>query len=138
MYKQRMIMLVDDDRFVGQAVSEILQSKGCRVDLHHSPAKALSAFQKSPDSVNLVISDHTMPGMTGLELLNTIHDIKPNLPMILTSALLPADIPPHIMALAKPISCNTLFNVVNMCLSEAEPEGEFMLQPNPASPLMQP
>jgi two-component system, cell cycle sensor histidine kinase and response regulator CckA len=45
--------------------------------------KALAAFQASPQSFDLVITDQTMPHLTGSELTSAVHGIRPGLPVII-------------------------------------------------------
>jgi len=114
------IMIIDDDAFVGPLIADILQNKGFQTHLFESPEKALLSFQVAPEQFDLVISDYTMPQMSGLDLLGMIHDINPAVPLILMSALLPSNIPMHIMALSKPMRLDTLIQIVDMCLEEDE------------------
>ncbi len=62
------ILLVDDEEQVVQVTGEILQSLGYEVVGRSSPQDALELFFSSPDQFDLVLTDLTMPGLTGLEL----------------------------------------------------------------------
>jgi CheY-like chemotaxis protein len=69
-------MLVD----VGQ---QILKRLGYEVVSRTSPLEALELFKAKPDHFDLVITDKTMPGMTGDSFAKELLSIRPNLPVIL-------------------------------------------------------
>jgi CheY-like chemotaxis protein len=79
------ILVVDDEIPLGRLVGEILDANGYCADVHANPRAALAAYQADPASFKAVITDQTMPGMTGLELLREIHAIAPDLPVIMVS-----------------------------------------------------
>jgi YesN/AraC family two-component response regulator len=53
------------------------------VTAHTSSLVALNAFQNEPDRFDVVITDQTMPGMTGVDLAQRMLQIRPDLPIIL-------------------------------------------------------
>lgn len=75
------VMLVDDDQQVLKAVKAILAEEGYRVVPYHDPLAALSDFKAG--EYDLVISDIKMPQMTGVELLEHLRELEPELPVIL-------------------------------------------------------
>jgi PAS domain S-box-containing protein len=79
------ILVVDDEVPLGQLVGEILEVNGYCATVHANPRAALAAFQANPASFAAVITDQTMPGMTGLELVRAMRAIKPDLPVIMVS-----------------------------------------------------
>ncbi|HEY3861916.1 MAG TPA: PAS domain S-box protein [Verrucomicrobiae bacterium] len=79
------VLLVDDEAALAQAASLSLSRLGYRVTGVHSAAEALESFHTQPGEIDLVITDLTMPGMNGIELANAIHEIRPELPIILAS-----------------------------------------------------
>ncbi len=62
---------------------EILVQLGYTVDAKTSGAEALEVIQKDPEKFDLVITDQTMPGMTGIELSKRILQLRPEMPIIL-------------------------------------------------------
>ncbi|HEU0039568.1 MAG TPA: ATP-binding protein [Verrucomicrobiae bacterium] len=79
------ILLVDDEPSVCAALRVLIMRLGYRVTAETSPIKALKIFEESPDEFNLLISDLTMPHMTGVDLAQQILQIRPKLPVLLAS-----------------------------------------------------
>jgi PAS domain S-box-containing protein len=79
------ILVVDDEVPLGQLVGEILEVNGYCATVHANPRAALAVFQANPASFSAVITDQTMPGMTGLELVREMRAITPDLPVIMVS-----------------------------------------------------
>jgi DNA-binding NtrC family response regulator len=69
------ILLVDDEEPVLNALERVLKTDGYRILKVTDPAKALEIVQNEP--VDVVISDHLMPGMKGLDLLREIKRARP-------------------------------------------------------------
>jgi putative two-component system response regulator len=78
------ILVVDDDPFVLESVSLILGRYGYTAIPVDSASEALARLHKR--EVDVVLSDIKMPGVTGIELLERIHIIYPDLPVILMTA----------------------------------------------------
>ena len=76
------ILIVDDEESLVQIQEEMLINLGYEVTAHTSSTEALETFKQSPD-FDLLITDQTMPMMTGLKLTEEILQIKPGLPVIL-------------------------------------------------------
>ena len=79
------IWVVDDEESVARFIGALVEIKGHRPELFHDSAKVLEHFEQEPDSVDLVITDQTMPGMTGVELAKSLWAIRSDLPVILCS-----------------------------------------------------
>ncbi len=77
------ILIVDDEPSVGQFLREILQLYGYECDYQPLPVEALEQIKNRPGFYQLVISDVTMPEMTGIELTESIKSQCPELPVIL-------------------------------------------------------
>jgi len=77
------ILLVDDEEQVVKVTGKILQSLGYSVVGKTSSNEALEAFRESPDNFDLLLTDLTMPELTGLELSEKIKALRPDLPVIL-------------------------------------------------------
>jgi PAS domain S-box-containing protein len=79
------ILLVDDELRLLDTISQILGKKGYQVKAISDPGEALITFKDNPGQFDLIISDVTMPHMTGIQLAREIKSINPNIPIILCS-----------------------------------------------------
>ncbi|VFQ44802.1 ATP-binding protein [Desulfoluna butyratoxydans] len=79
------ILVVDDESKIADSLSQILSRHGYTVKAFTDAAKALAFFQEEPDTVDLVLTDMTMPGMRGSALTREILRCRPKLPVILCS-----------------------------------------------------
>jgi PAS domain S-box-containing protein len=77
------ILLVDDEEAIVSLGKEILERLGYKVVTRTSSIEALEAFRARPDDFDLVITDMTMPNMTGEGLAREILKIRPGLPVML-------------------------------------------------------
>ncbi len=79
------ILIVDDETAVTDVMGQMLRELGYRVIFQNSPLEALEFFRSHPFSFDLVISDMTMPKMTGLQMAGKMLDIRPNIPIIMAT-----------------------------------------------------
>jgi signal transduction histidine kinase len=79
------VLVVDDDLLVAAGTSAMLEDLGHRVVEASSAAQAIDALRRYEHAFDVVITDHAMPGMTGLELAQHIQESYPALPVILAS-----------------------------------------------------
>ncbi|MDO8905601.1 PAS domain S-box protein [Hydrogenophaga sp.] len=79
------VLLVEDDAMVGDYLVEQLQSWGLHVELQCDPAKARAWLEDPAKQMDLLITDQTMPGLTGLQLAEVAHRQRPGLPVLLVS-----------------------------------------------------
>lgn len=77
------ILFIDDEEQIVQMVQQILESLGYHVTPRTSSVKAFEAFRAKPDKFDLVITDMTMPNMTGSELATRLLEIRSDIPIIL-------------------------------------------------------
>jgi len=79
------IMIVDDEKSITTIMKRTFEKRGYKIKTFLSPVEALKEFKKNPDEYDLVITDMSMPGMTGTELSVNLLKIKSNLSIILCS-----------------------------------------------------
>jgi len=79
------ILFVDDEEDIVTMRTRMLTYLGYRVLPATSPEQALAYLNQSEEQIDLVITDHTMPRMTGLQLASEIMGRQPNMPIILCS-----------------------------------------------------
>jgi PAS domain S-box-containing protein len=77
------IMVVDDERLLVKINEKRLESRGYQVTAVTDSREALELFRNQPDSFDLLVTDQTMPGLTGAELVKAVLAIKPSLPVIM-------------------------------------------------------
>ncbi|MBN1382997.1 MAG: PAS domain S-box protein [Deltaproteobacteria bacterium] len=90
------ILVVDDEPAILEMNKERLQYLGYRVMAMTSSQKALKVFQEDPDGFDLVVTDMTMPEMSGAQLAEHILRIRPQTPIVLctgfTDAISPEEV----------------------------------------------
>jgi PAS domain S-box-containing protein len=77
------ILLVDDESSIAKVGSQILERLGYRVAARTSSVEALELFRAKPDDFDLVVTDMTMPNMTGDQLATELMKIRPDVLVIL-------------------------------------------------------
>ncbi len=77
------ILFVDDEKFLVDIGKELLEDLGYKVEAMNSSIDALDVFRSQPYKYDMVITDLTMPKMTGEKLAEKIKKIRPDIPIIL-------------------------------------------------------
>lgn len=77
------VLFVDDEKFVVDMTRQMLERLGYQVEARTSPIEALELFQSKADQFDLVITDMTMPQMTGVELSEKLKEISEKIPIII-------------------------------------------------------
>ncbi|MBF0111219.1 MAG: PAS domain S-box protein, partial [Desulfamplus sp.] len=118
------ILLVDDDELIVEMTSEMLDRLGYRVESKFDPNEALKLFEANPEAFDLIITDMTMPQMTGAKLAEKISQIRADVPIILCSGYsslinedkaIEAGISAYMM---KPVSMQDLGETIRRVLSK--------------------
>ena len=125
------ILFVDDEPAIVRLQKNALSRLGYTVTAMESSQIALEAFEAAPDDFDLVVTDMTMPGMTGDRLAGKIKQIRPAIPIILCSGYnekLPQDMRPDLSfdrCLMKPITLSTWLPPFARCWirQRSEPAG---------------
>jgi diguanylate cyclase (GGDEF)-like protein len=138
------ILLVDDDPDCGELLRIWLERKGIEVTLHSGAMAALAEFRQRPHHWDALLTDHAMPGMSGLDLVREVKALRPSLPCIVctgygndlndndlsragVSTILakPAEIDKIMEALAREVSGSRTQGSDTVCLlPNAPPAGE--------------
>ncbi len=77
------ILLVDDEPAVVDVVSRMLERLGYQVTAAHNGLEALELFLEDPSRFNLVLTDQTMPDLTGIDLAKRMLEARTDIPIIL-------------------------------------------------------
>ncbi len=117
------ILVVDDEPDLAEFIGDLLESYGYRAMVLTSSKKALELFQEKPDEFALVITDQTMPGITGVALVKAICKVRPDIPVILNTGF-SEDIDAELAArmgiryLEKPVRAKRLIQVAGELLRQ--------------------
>jgi PAS domain S-box-containing protein len=108
------ILVVDDEALIAYAGKIILTEFGYSAESETSSLEALARLERDPQAFDLVVSDQTMPNLTGLGLALRLSALRPDLPVLLTSGHSEGLTPAALQAagvpeiLAKPYAMETL------------------------------
>jgi signal transduction histidine kinase len=115
------ILVVDDDRLVAESTGALLEEMGHQPRLVASAREALEALRAGAQ-VDLVLTDHAMPGMTGTELAAEVARGWPSLPVLLMSGYAEAA-GGGLPVLPKPFEQQALARALAACLRPATTSG---------------
>jgi PAS domain S-box-containing protein len=115
------ILLVDDEEPIVRMEEEMLKRLGYRLVPRTSSIEALEAFRAQPDKFDLVITDMTMPNMTGARLAKEILKIRSDIPIILCtgySEKIPKEKLSAISYVMKPVSMSQIARTIREALDK--------------------
>ncbi len=121
----RQLLFVDDEAEICNMVAAYLERRGIQVTTHSNAHDAIAAIRENPQIWDLVVSDYTMPGMTGDQLAGSVHKIRPDLPIILVTGAGDAtarnlDSNPNILGtITKPFALETLEPTIRQLITAA-------------------
>jgi CheY-like chemotaxis protein len=119
------VLLVDDEPALVEMGERVLVYLGYQVTTRTSSIEALELFRDQPDKFDLVVSDFTMPNMTGGELAKQILAIRPGMPIVLCTGFSEVFTEEKAKALGvkgyvmKPISIHDLARICRSALDQA-------------------
>ena len=79
------VLYVDDDETMVVMVEHILGRSGYRVSSFHDAHEAIEAVRENPGQFDFVVTDFNMPECSGLDVAQELHDIRPELPVVISS-----------------------------------------------------
>jgi PAS domain S-box-containing protein len=77
------ILVVDDEEMLVDVINEMLTCMGYQVTTSNGSNEALVKFTAAPADFDLVLTDMTMPGLTGVQLSKRLREIRPDIPIVL-------------------------------------------------------
>ncbi len=121
--RSAVILFVDDDPLIAMSTTEMLEDLGHHVIGASSGLHALDII-RSEQPIDLMLTDHVMPGMTGLELAAASRQLRPSLPILLATgyAELPEGAQLDLPRLAKPYHQDQLRDRLDQLLGDEERE----------------
>jgi len=121
------VLVVDDEELIATMIQQTLIRIGYAAEFATDPAAALALVRTDPQHFQLVLSDQTMPGLTGLVLATRLREIRPDLPVILMTGF-SASLTPERLELAgvrqvlfKPLTVQMLGTALRAALSARHP-----------------
>jgi two-component system cell cycle sensor histidine kinase/response regulator CckA len=121
------LLLVEDDQAVRELAERIFRERGYKVMATADGKEALRAFAAEPDRIALVVTDLIMPGMSGRELVQALHQIRPDLKALYVSGYTEDEIirrglhDPTVAFLHKPFTADVLLDKVRSLLDAPQP-----------------
>jgi len=118
------ILVVDDESMIVNLNQAILERPGYKVSATTKSLDALEKVRTAPGRFDLIITDQTMPNLTGAELAQKILKIKDNMPIILCTGYSSAVSEKDALAIGitkyvrKPVDRTTLSKIVRQVLDE--------------------
>lgn len=79
------LLYVDDDPTLAQLVRRVFEMRGWRVDTQACPLSALDVFRAQPDGFDVVMCDHHMPTMSGMDVARQVLALRPGQLVVLIS-----------------------------------------------------
>jgi CheY-like chemotaxis protein len=114
------ILVVDQNEMLCRMACDILRNEGYRAVPATTVTEALEALER--EDFDLLVTDHLMPGMTGVDLARTFRDKNPGFPVIVMTAFEPVECEHVKLWLPKQFLFPSLLEKIRLCLSEAELE----------------
>jgi CheY-like chemotaxis protein len=121
------ILFVDDEMLLVRLGERILRQSGYAVEGEDRALAALARLEREPQAFQLIVTDQTMPGLTGLEFARRVQALRANLPVVLMSGYSLALTPEQIResgvreVLTKPYTAATLAAAVRRHLPDNPP-----------------
>ena len=84
-FGQGRVMFVDDEISIARCGKDMLEALGYEVTVFTNAADAFESFKRNPDHFDVLVTDQTMPGMTGDRLAQQVKTVRPKFPVILCS-----------------------------------------------------
>jgi CheY-like chemotaxis protein len=122
------ILLIDDEEDIIEMLEKMLGHFGYQITTKTSSEEALTLFCSEPNRFDLVITDQTMPKITGIELTRKVRELRPDIPVILCTGFSELITEEKLKALGvkeyimKPIHCKEMAGIIRSVLDEKNME----------------
>ena len=122
MSKKNSILIVDDDQMIRLLAQKVLNRAGYDTAFASSSKEALVVFGLHPELYDLIITDYTMEGISGIDLAQAVRSLAPYVPIIMSSGeridldVIPQDLKPNTHILQKPYRSQELVDLVQLAL----------------------
>lgn len=118
------ILIIDDEKEIVELMYKMLGRFGYQVTAKTSSTEALKLFRSAPGRFDLVVTDQTMPGTTGIELSKIIRKIRPDMPIVLCTGFSETITEEKLKAIGikkyimKPVRCSEIARIIRSVLDE--------------------
>ncbi len=122
------ILLIDDEEEIIEMLEKMLGHFGYQITTKTCSEEALTLFCSEPNRFDLVITDQTMPKITGIELTRKVRELRPDIPVILCTGFSELITEEKLKALGvkeyimKPIHCKEMAGIIRSVLDEKNME----------------
>ena len=136
----RRVLLVDDEPALATILARTLENAGYRVRVFTDSEEALQTFRAAPDDYDVLVTDQTMPGLSGDKLACAVMEEKPGIPVILCTGFSSKIDEETAIALGitrflpKPVSTIQLIQAVHQALTTAPEQNGDSSLPDGAHP----
>lgn len=120
-----LILIVDDETVLCMSIAALLERLGYRAEWFVEPRQALLRYQERPADFSLVLTDLTMPEMTGIELASAVHAVTPHMPIVVMTGF-EGEQSEHSLytygvkrLLLKPLSAARIAQCLHACLEQS-------------------
>lgn len=120
------LLIVDDEAVTLKMTKMALEKMGFEAEIFSHPIKALEYFQENKDSIDLVLTDKSMPHLNGIELTKKIREIDSDIPILILTGFASNEEDQIFedigvtKALFKPLSMRDLIDEIETQLQEAK------------------
>ena len=118
------ILFVDDERSLARIAERNLRDLNYQPTIETDGARALEMLRQAPASFDLLVTDFSMPGLSGLQLAQAVHQIRPEMPILMATGFI-EDIPLEDIAavgvratIRKPLTKRELGLAISLALQE--------------------
>lgn len=122
------ILFIEDEVSIAEVAEKTLKHFGYRVEVLPDPIDALALFKLNPGYFDVVVTNLTMPNMTGIELAEALRKIRPDIPIIIStssSSLIDEDKTRELGIseyIEKPVSISEIAKMIRQILDKSEME----------------
>jgi PAS domain S-box-containing protein len=123
------VLYVDDEESLVYLITRVLQRLGYRVAGFTDPNEALAAFRSNPAAYQAVVTDLSMPSMSGIEFASHVLQLRPEMPVVMTSGYVRARDRESVMKtgvrdlLLKPNTVEELGEVLHRLMLQSRAQG---------------
>lgn len=104
------ILLIDDEPAFVRSTRRLLRAQGYEVEGFTRPEDAMDRFRGAPEDFDVIVTDLTMPGMSGMDLISAVRRFRPELPALLCTGFWEASEgpPENVKVFLKPVSVDVI------------------------------